>query len=940
MPLRTILGHFVDTNGSPIGGGTVRARLSVFTAINGEIIALPVTDVTAATDGSGFVSLAVIVPETGTARYELTTPKGSFTANLAAGPDTTFAALYAAGGGAAVSQDAITTALDAHVAQSDPHPQYLTTAEGDIRYILAGEDLEVAISSIAGLQAALDALAPAADLAAEAAARVAGDSALDARVDALELAPPPHAHSAADLPSASTSAAGVVELATDGEASSGLAVQANDGRLANARTPTGGAGGVLSGSYPNPGFAVDMATQGELDAEATARAAADAALDGRLDALEAIDYATQVELDAEASARAAADAALDGRVDALEAAGGGVTDHGALTGLGDDDHPQYFNQARGDARYYTETESDALFTAHTSASDPHPGYQQESEKGVASGYASLDSGGIHPGAEMGTGFGAIPAGKEAFAFVNALRQWIVRDMLRLPEQTTRPTATADQAVLYGYDLNGFTTVEAVDPSGFVYRIGGDLVRIVRNTTGATIAKGKVVYISGSFAGGGVVPTVALARANSATTLPAVGLAGMEILNNSYGIVVTEGRVDNIDTLTSGAVDGQRVLVSAATAGEFTATVPSLPNHTQRLGIVIKAHATQGAILVDPQAVITGAQGSVVNTFSVGDNTAGNKALRFLAASTLDLQANPTAPRTVTVPDASGTVAFAPVVNTYTASTTLAIPTSGHTRMRARLFGAGGGGGSGRRGATGAIRGGGGGGGSGAVTEVEYSIADLLALGSTLTITVGAGGGGSGARSSNDTDGGSGTSGGTSSLAISGTTIAAAAGGSGGSGGTSAAGGSAGNGGSAGATAGGANGGAGSNGSAAGSNGSSGGSIPGAGAGGGGISAANAVTAGGAGGSGGRAWTSAGSTATGGTAGDTTPSAGGAGSSSFVGGAPGNGGGGGGAHASSAGGAGGNGSRGGGGGGGAGSTNGANSGAGGIGGDGYIELVFI
>ena len=31
--------------------------------------------------------------------------------------------------------------------------------------------------------------------------------------------------------------------------------------------------------------------------------------------------------------------------------GGGVTDHGALTGLGDDDHPQYHNDARGDARY-------------------------------------------------------------------------------------------------------------------------------------------------------------------------------------------------------------------------------------------------------------------------------------------------------------------------------------------------------------------------------------------------------------------------------------------------------------------------------------------------------------------------------------------------------------------------------------------------------------
>jgi hypothetical protein len=49
-------------------------------------------------------------------------------------------------------------------------------------------------------------------------------------------------------------------------------------------------------------------------------------------------------------------------------AGGGVTNHGQLTGLSDDDHVQYHNDARGDARYYTQAQVDTALSAKVDTS--------------------------------------------------------------------------------------------------------------------------------------------------------------------------------------------------------------------------------------------------------------------------------------------------------------------------------------------------------------------------------------------------------------------------------------------------------------------------------------------------------------------------------------------------------------------------------------------
>ncbi len=51
--------------------------------------------------------------------------------------------------------------------------------------------------------------------------------------------------------------------------------------------------------------------------------------------------------------------------------GGGVEDHGDLTGLEDDDHTQYHNDTRGDVRYYTKAQVDSSLSGKANTSHTH-----------------------------------------------------------------------------------------------------------------------------------------------------------------------------------------------------------------------------------------------------------------------------------------------------------------------------------------------------------------------------------------------------------------------------------------------------------------------------------------------------------------------------------------------------------------------------------------
>jgi len=60
-------------------------------------------------------------------------------------------------------------------------------------------------------------------------------------------------------------------------------------------------------------------------------------------------------------------------------------------------------RADADARYDATGAATAAVATHEAASDPHAGYQKESEKGAANGYASLDGSTLVPVAQLGTG---------------------------------------------------------------------------------------------------------------------------------------------------------------------------------------------------------------------------------------------------------------------------------------------------------------------------------------------------------------------------------------------------------------------------------------------------------------------------------------------------------------------------------------------------------
>jgi hypothetical protein len=120
--------------------------------------------------------------------------------------------------------------------------------------------------------------------------------------------------------------------------------------------------------------------------------------------------------------------------------------------------------------------------------------------------------------------------------------------------------------------------------------------IVRNSTGVTLTKGQIVYLSGAT---GNRPNAVLAQANSeATSSKTIGWVFANINNNSDGFIGVSGSAHDLDT--SAFTAGDALWLSPTVAGGITATMPTQPDHAVFIGYCARSHPTQGRIVFNIQ----------------------------------------------------------------------------------------------------------------------------------------------------------------------------------------------------------------------------------------------------------------------------------------------------------------------------------------------------
>ena len=180
--------------------------------------------------------------------------------------------------------------------------------------------------------------------------------------------------------------------------------------------------------------------------------------------------------------------------------------------------------------------------------------------------------------------------------------------------------SSDNQTLQEVLTQGNTTdLEITTSAQFNGDINGALLQKVK--AAEVLSKGDVVYISG---GTGDNPEVSKAKADSSTTMPALGIMKESLNNiNDEGECITSGELTGLNLSSSGTIGdfdtGDELFVSSTTAGGLVDTAPTgEANLIQKIGKVIRGQ--NGGALTVLGAFRTNAMPNLPTGIILGDTT--------------------------------------------------------------------------------------------------------------------------------------------------------------------------------------------------------------------------------------------------------------------------------------------------------------------------------
>jgi hypothetical protein len=146
---------------------------------------------------------------------------------------------------------------------------------------------------------------------------------------------------------------------------------------------------------------------------------------------------------------------------------------------------------------------------------------------------------------------------------------------------------------------------------------------IKNRSGSELKAGQVVHI---FNFQGDQAEVSLARADSSSTMPSIGVVYANILTDETGLAVTFGTasVDNSLTIDGSPNVGDVLYVSPTTSGSLTAIKPTGSSHLiQNVGVLLKAGS--GAKV---KVTGVGRANDIPNTLTLGATTITSASAKF------------------------------------------------------------------------------------------------------------------------------------------------------------------------------------------------------------------------------------------------------------------------------------------------------------------------